>query len=282
MSRRISQLATALLLASSAAAQEVPHFEIDVIFPRNETYLPADNFPIAIAIQNLTAVRTLGDFVVAWDVMPFGEGRTPGGIRYDMGDFEMLEDGGDGTSIFVANSNVTGWIEKKNRRGEKYGLIWNVLWPGLKERCGTEGTNVFGNIIFDVQTEWERRETRVEVPMGLTPDIKEVPECPVFGTVVEIRPRVGNSSCVTVVDEDTGRDGEPCAVGVDKELASEIESRAASMAASMATSTASPTPSDSGEQDDDGDDEDVAPGVAAPARIAVAVACVVGYMAFVL
>lgn len=121
MLRRISQLAAALL-ASGVAAQEVPHFEIDVIFPRNETYLPADTFPIAIAIQNLTAVRTLGEFEVAWDIMPFVNGLTPGDVTYDMADFEMLEDGGDGTSIFVANSNVTGWIEKKKQRGEKYGL----------------------------------------------------------------------------------------------------------------------------------------------------------------
>lgn len=271
-----------LLLASGAAAQEVPHFELDVIFPRNETYLPAETFPIAVAIQNLTALRTLGDFEVAWDIMPYANGLVPGGITYDMGVFEMLEDGGDGTSIFVGNSNVTGWIDEKRQRGEQYGLNWHVVWRRLKERCGIENTNVFGHIIFDVQTEWERRETREKVELGLTPDVKEAPECPVFGTVVEIRPPVGNSSCETVVDGDTGREGEPCAVRVDRELASSIES----WAASIATSTPSPTSLDSDEGEGEGegedDEEDAAPGAIAPARISVAIACVVGYLAFAL
>lgn len=277
---RIPQLSAALLLASDAAtAQDIPHFELDVIFPRNETYLPAETFPIAFAIQNLTALRTLGDFDIGWDIMPYAYGRTAGGITYDMGDFEMLEDGGDGTSIFVANSNVTGWIGEKNRRGEQYALHWHVAWYGLKDRCGTEGTSVFGHIMFDVQADWERRETRVEVPLGLMPDIKEVPECPEFGTVVEIRPPVGNSTCETVVGENTGREGHPCAVRVDKDLANSIESRAAG----IATGTLSPTLSTPREEDENGDDnEDTAPDVTAPARISVAVACVVSYLAYTL
>src|SRR5690606_5751038 len=131
MSARLLRAATLLAAAvclhpSTAAAQEPPHFEVDVIFPLNQTYTASDIFPIALAIQNLTAVRTLGNFSLWWDFMPYSKGRIPGGIYYDQGYFDLgdlKED--DETYIAVANSNVTDWIHLKDR-GEKYALQWSM------------------------------------------------------------------------------------------------------------------------------------------------------------
>jgi hypothetical protein len=57
---------TSAVWALAVAAQTVPvpttvqHLEVDIVFPRNETYKAADAFPIVFAVQNLTVLTSLG------------------------------------------------------------------------------------------------------------------------------------------------------------------------------------------------------------------------------
>lgn len=266
--------AAAVLLATRGAAQGTdPYFELDVVFPRNKTYLPSEVFPISLAIQNLTALRIVGEYSILWYIMPYSNGVTPGGVAYDEGELELLEDGGDGTSIFVANSNVTAWIGKK-RRGDRYALYWKVKWPEAEEKCEIDSTKVLGHIMFAVEATWDERWQTQDVD-GVKPDVKEEPECPARGSVVGIRPRAGNPDCPIVMDGNTGRQGEPCNAKIDRDLASRIEEKAESMLASAAASTTTP----SWRADDD---EDAAPGVVPPVRATVMAAGLVGYLALAL
>jgi hypothetical protein len=254
---RFGAAGAVLLVAASSpgavAQQTVPHFELDMIFPRNETYTPSDIFPIAFALQNLTAVRSLGAVNISWDIMPFAQGWIPGGLVYDQGQFAVLPpevtDANNDTFIFVANSNVTAWIHKKNR-GDRFAVNWHVNWPEYQLRCGNVGTDVFGHILFGVEGAWEREDGGStgwdDAGQGVAPDVMALPECPVLGAVVEIRPNATNSSCPVVIDENTGREADPCRVVVDEAVASSIASQAASLAtpppATTTTRSASATP----------------------------------------
>lgn len=278
MPPRFLQLGAAVLLAAlstgshGAAAQEPPLLEVDVIFPRNETYKPSDTFPIALAIQNMTAVRSLGNFSFAWDVMPYSEGRIPSGLYYDDGQFALPGPGDDNdTFIFVANSNVSAWIDRKHDLGDRFALQWHLVWLDLEERCGHR--HVFGHILFGVEAPWESKPgvgDGPDVANGVAPDVMDVPECPMLGSVVEIRPNATEPSCPSVVDEDTGREGTPCAVKVDKAVKSSIASQAASLATPPPTPTPTPTPT-----------KNAARGVSPPVQTALAAACVLGCLTYV-
>lgn len=62
------------MTAQQQMPTEVQHFEIDNVFPRKETYKPSEVFPIVFAIQNMTAMSSIGQFTLFWGIMPFREG----------------------------------------------------------------------------------------------------------------------------------------------------------------------------------------------------------------
>lgn len=218
-------------------------FEIDIIFPLNETYKATSNFPIAIAVQNFSSLRTLGRFTLSWDIMPYSRGDVPGGITYDDGEFNVtspsqaIDLGGD-TFVFVANSNVSGWIGEK-RRDERYMLNWHVQWWDFRDRCGSENTGVFGNLMFSVEAPSEEgRDWQIpEHGHGVAPDVMKLSECPVLGSVVDILPNATMPGCSFVQGEFSARTGTPCAVKVDGPVKSGIASRAAELAKPKSTST---------------------------------------------
>src|SRR5690606_15843051 len=94
------------------------------------------------------------------------------------------------------------------------------------------GWNVFGSIMFSVESPWEA-ERRVRWPSendsgeeGVRPDVMDVPECPEFGAVAEIRPNPANASCPIILGKDTGREPDPCRVVIDSDVAKDIMTRA--------------------------------------------------------
>lgn len=294
MSARLLRLAAAALLAvcpsPAAAAESDPHFELDIVFPRNETYFPADDFPIAIAIQNHTALRTLGDdYRIFWSIFAYTHGTSARG-PYDRGDLLPLADiippgehvvEEDGNHIFVGYTNASDWIQEK-RPGDLYALHYYVDWDGYQERCGNgEDSGVTGHLMFSVEAQWETLDREWWLLEESDPEVRkplvvDAPECPEFGSVVEITADPGNSSCPRVVSEDTGREPDPCAVVVDYYSAWNIDFWArvsARMDADLAAETAEPEETEEVE-----DEEDAAGGVALP-RGVIATACALGWLA---
>jgi len=258
-----------------AQAQETPFFEIDVIFPRNETYTPSDDFPIAIAIQNITAVDLLGDdWFAAWEIMPYSDGRIPSGNLYDNGEWEQPSAGDvkNGTYIFVANSNVTAWIGRKFRN-ERYMLNWIIVAPKYRKRCGILYNVVLGKLMFSVEGPWEKEGLDwPDAGLGTPPDVMQVPECPILGSVVELRGNVSDPTCPSTVDKDTGRPGNPCNVVVDEVTKSSIVSEAASLATPPPTETATPSAAP--------DDDSAAHGTLVPGFAVLAAAGMFGMALF--
>lgn len=141
--------------------QILPRFEIDVVFPRNETYnaSASEAFPIAFVVQNFTEIGILGNFTILWDIMPFSYGRVPGGIDYDAGTFTLPADPGEGPVVLVDSTNVTKWIRRKDR-DERFMLWWHVHWNSLRN-CSNYGPHtVFNGIMFDVETPDEAESRR--------------------------------------------------------------------------------------------------------------------------
>lgn len=54
--------------------------ELDVVFPRNDTYAPTPIFPVVFAVQNLLAAALSTSLYIEWAVIRTGEGRVSEGI----------------------------------------------------------------------------------------------------------------------------------------------------------------------------------------------------------
>ncbi|KAK4034731.1 hypothetical protein C8A01DRAFT_18499 [Parachaetomium inaequale] len=63
-------LAVSCALSAAAAADvTLPAMvEVDIIFPRNETYAPTPVFPLVFAIQNLAAASSIGPLDISWAI----------------------------------------------------------------------------------------------------------------------------------------------------------------------------------------------------------------------
>ena len=264
------RLGAALLIAASAIAQETnSHFEVDIIFPRNETYTTSEAFPFALAIQNITAVLSLGAWVINWAIMPLEDGSINRGASRDSGVMIRNDtvDMGD-YALLVDYTDVTQWIDRK-KTGDVYALKWNLDWPDLSHECGWVRSPVGGEIQFSVEAPREQERSG----LGIEPDVASAGECPVLSTVVEIRPSPANETCPDILsDEKTVIEGTPCDVVVDDELAESITSEVERLIG--------PTEVPNEGSTDDEDDEDGAGSLKPPAGAALAAACALGYFAF--
>lgn len=238
-------LALASLIAS-ATAQGRPQFEVDIIFPRNETYKPSELMPIALAIQNVTAIETLGkNYTVSWYIVPFAEGTIPGMTDVARGQFALPK--GPVTEpfhVFMDGTNTSEWRQLAIARRGTYMFQWYVNWDGLKKRCGygDETLAANGDIMFDIKYKEEyhsfKGDNISDYDAQPELDVLQAPECPALGGVVEMTQSTAPSACPTVVTDRSGQRGNPCAVKVDEAMASRISSYAASRI--MPTATATP------------------------------------------
>ena len=270
MSTSLLRLVAALLLAALSSAQDVPHFEIDLIFPRNESYFRSDVFPIAFVLQNVTAARSIGEFDIRYFIMPYGEGHRPSGIFVDRGLLSALPgDDADEHQVYIANSNVTDWITGGRQSSDGYMLQVYISWSTDDEQCEYYQS---GNNTIMFSLEGPNPDRRVS--MGVEPEVVGVPECPVFSLMVELRPNATHPSCPGLVDRDTGREATPCAVKVDDALASRIDAEVASLA------VPTETPTDDKPLWEPEDEDDAAPGVYPPINVVLGTALALMCLAF--
>jgi hypothetical protein len=273
------------LAATSAVAEDVAHFEVDFIFPRNGPYKTSDVFPIALAVQNLSAARTFAtDGVIRWGIQPLRDGHTATGVWVDEGVFELTDipetnEENKGISIFVSNSNVTSWIDRKfNDPQEQYMLQWHLTVYKMTERCDPI-PYIHGALKFSIEAPWEAEKDSdewdwPEAGKGVVPDVTDVSECPVRGYTAEIRPNSTVPGCPVVVDFDLDWKPNPCAVNLDENTKKGI----ASQASSFATASATPSPTEQADQPKESDN--AAHGLGAPLGLALIAAWAVGGLEF--
>jgi hypothetical protein len=236
-------------LATLAATAEVVttprQFEIDIVFPHNETYKPADTMPIVLAIQNASVAWSLGKFIVFWTIWHLQMGQE-WASEVDFGNFQVF--GNEtlaGTTLFLVGfTNVTSWIkygvpippatEYAPAVDDRYLLTWSIVWNGLFERNCTKFESLVkayeiadGALKFNIQTVWGQEGTGWQ---GEIHDVQEaMPECPEFGGLIQIGPppNATKPACPKFEILES-RQGSPCAVKVDQAAASSISSRVSS------------------------------------------------------
>ena len=65
--------------------------EVDIVFPRNETYRLTEIIPIVLAVQNLPTGKVNNTTMTwGWEIVPYAYGVVPWDYPYDMGTFEVL------------------------------------------------------------------------------------------------------------------------------------------------------------------------------------------------
>ncbi|KAG7290312.1 hypothetical protein NEMBOFW57_000311 [Staphylotrichum longicolle] len=261
--------ASATLASAAASAAQVVvtmprHFEVDIVFPHNETYKPTDTMPIVFAVQNITVPISIGDFQLDWYIWNF-----PGG-QFDRnrsdhvswGSFQVpaytIANGTalDTTLFLVGFTNVTNWFrylrpipaatEYTPAVDDRFVLQWMMHWSDLPETCPETLVWLKGAMMLNIQTAGGKGGSGWQ---GEIHDVQEpLPECPEFGGEIHIRPSSNASApeCPALGFLESAQ-GNPCAVKVDQAVASSISSRvSSSVASSMSKYHPTPAPTTQG------------------------------------
>jgi hypothetical protein len=246
-------------LAALAVAVEVittpRQFEVDIVFPHNDTYKPADIMPIVFAVQNPSIAASIGGFSVFWTISQV-QGWESVGSSMDFGNFQVPSNqtSTDTTLFLVDFTNVTDWIRYGARTPpateytpgvhDRYLLEWSIAWTSLFGTCTKRESSVAahlpseGALAFNIQTVWGEGGWQGEIH-----DVHEpIPECPEFGGLVQIGPppNATKPACPGFEILESS-EGSPCSVTVDQPAASSILSRMSS-SVSSSMSKYHPTP----------------------------------------
>ena len=131
--------------------------EVDIVFPRNETYRRTEIIPIVLAVQNMPTRKVNNTTMTwGWESVPYSYGTTPWDYPYDVGVFEVLPNDSPATdpTFLIAVTNVTQWeynARKAKAWGEKNMLSWGVLWYRDYRFCSAGEQGKRGAVMFDVE-----------------------------------------------------------------------------------------------------------------------------------
>jgi len=217
------------------APRQSPVFEVDFVYPRNETYSFTDTFPIVLVFQNPLAAAPLGRFYFYWSIMPYGDGDRGSGVSVQgHGDWQGWFTAANFTSepyYLIDVTNSTGWHKGLKNTGPVHRLQWGLQWDRPLELCGHDA-DLHGKLFFTMD-----RET------GTAPDISKAPSCPAEGLAVEILHNITDAdSCRGALD--MAAPGNPCAINLDAARISSISSVVSSLATpppTAATTSTTPT-----------------------------------------
>jgi hypothetical protein len=278
-------------LATLAAAAEVVttprQFEVDIVFPHNETYKPADTMPIVLAIQNPSVAVSVGSFDVFWQINELKGGSTLSST-VDFGNFPVFSNqttSADTTLFLVAFTNITDWFRPIPPAtqyipavDDRFLLHWSIVWTSLFQTCTKFESLVAahvpadGALTFNIQAVSGEEEGGTGW-QGEIHDVQEaIPECPEFGALVQIGPppNATKPACPGFEILES-REGSPCSVKVDQAAASSISSRVSS-SVSSSMSKYHPTPTTTATVESTTSEAGVGP--ARAVQTALAAACV--------
>lgn len=214
-------LAACLPLLVAADLPALPaNIEIDLIFPRNETYSAADNFPIVLAMQNAALAYSFG-FTLSWRLYNLSEPSSSesSSSPYSYVDSDSITMGSPLTfaappdTFFIANSTYKfGHASYKATTAGIYQLSWTFA---LTENCTEDGEWVNHTIgashghgvqIFTIADE------------GKAVDLLDGGSCPELGVAVGIQSNI--SGCAHV--DNSGIQASPCNIEINESLASSL------------------------------------------------------------
>lgn len=184
-------------------------FEIDLVFPRNDTtYAPTNAFPFVFAVQNAGTAWPIG-LEIAVDISPFSDaGIEDGGDAFHLGGSDGGFTSGNAStnpSLLIGTTNII-----TNTTERQFSIMWHYI---LDNTCGDHYgrgyVSEYMHISFSTSLS------------GATPDVAAaVKSCPSQFSLVEVD-RNSNTSiydangkrCTSDVFSKNGtRGGDPCAL----------------------------------------------------------------------
>lgn len=193
---RLSTLTPSLIAASTTVAQSTQGatthiFEVDNVFPLNDTYLASDIFPIAFGVQNVSAFRALnGNVSIAWNIFPASWPQDSSYPTFDRGEIYLnLSSSNDDSRVYVGNSNTSLWTsEWEEKWGNAFNLYWFLLWRRPLAMCDKffNGYEIGRrqNISFTIDGFGTQRKAQEN---GKKPDLTTLDyECPALGFSYEV------------------------------------------------------------------------------------------------
>ncbi|KAK6540920.1 hypothetical protein TWF694_008304 [Orbilia ellipsospora] len=221
-----------LLCVAAVALPALPaNIEVDVIFPRNDTYSPADNFPIVLAVQNAALAYDFG-FQVLWEVRNLSKS----GPSTNLVDFESILHSNalepkvpaPSSTFFILNSTT----EFEDFLGEAYGIYQLNWFFALDENCTRDGIFIDheignalagGGLIFTIADD------------GKAVDFTDGGPCPPTGGAVGIQSNI--SGCAHI--DNTGVVAKPCNIVLNEQLASSFSANLPPITTASSVSTTS-------------------------------------------
>lgn len=220
-----------LYFTASTLAQDVSlpsNVAVDLVFPRNDTYNPADTFPVVFALQGASAAWTFG-FFFEWRIRRAQgcEGECgivdTGRLSVDQGEFGAVSFGSEDYYLYEDDStSLSGnWglgVAAGDFEGA-YSLEWDF---GFLRNCSDEGGALQSE---GGRTDFSGSSTFSVVP-GASPDIRtQLEDCPISGGAIGIQANLNGcpSLGATAVESD------PCVIEVPDDIISNV---VAQMAAS--------------------------------------------------
>ncbi|CAK7199466.1 hypothetical protein SEUCBS139899_002146 [Sporothrix eucalyptigena] len=236
--------------------------EIDVVFPRNESYAQTEILPIAISVRGLGELYNTSEFDLIWDLN-----------LYDPDRINVIDDYLDGALflpenvlpagstnntdaiVFVGYSNITSWIGKLNYTSHivlSVGVGYN--FTGL---CDSRIYSAFvlDESLFQVKSSVELAARPDNATLTVENALADEPDCPQFAMLVSAYPTSTvltgyyqhsqsevhtYTTCSSYVGYDTDTtSATPCAATVGPSARSAIGSLASSWATSASESSAS-------------------------------------------
>ncbi|KAH8889606.1 hypothetical protein GQ53DRAFT_868447 [Thozetella sp. PMI_491] len=221
-------------LPSLSAAVTLPALpavlEVDIIFPRNETYARVDNFPVILALQNAPLAWDFG-FHVSWSLRNLS--KLTGSNFVDSE--SILQPNlpvrlpAPADTFFIVNS--TNDLDGPGT----YQLSWGIA---LSENCTRNGdfiTHTIGAGLSSGQVVFTIADG------GKAVDLTDGGPCPLAGGVVNIQSNL--TGCAHV--DNTGIQANPCNIAIDDSLAQSLSSQLPQITGSTstkATATKTTTP----------------------------------------
>jgi hypothetical protein len=211
MARFVAFLWAASCALTVTAAKNVTYpamVEVDVVFPRNDTYGPAPVFPFVFAVQNLAAASAITPIEVFWGLIKHGSDQTLGG--------NQTLDTTDSANLHYANL----WTRQLNgtESAGTYELFWNVYYYkclGEKSNPGTSSGSQGGSFVFTLEAGAQQ------------PDLATVLDaCPAQNATIQITDTwsmsASSSQDTCGVIANRHPDANPCAAKLDSAAVSSI------------------------------------------------------------
>lgn len=218
----LASLLSLFFTSSQAQSVSLPsNVAVDLVFPRNDTYNPADTFPVVFALQGASAAWTFG-FFFEWRIRRAQgcEGECgivdTGRLSVDQGEFGSVSFGSEDYYLYEDESTTLSgnWglgVAAGGFEGA-YSLEWDF---GFLRNCSDDGGAIQSE---GGLTDFSGSNTFSVVP-GASPDIRtQLEDCPVSGGALGVQANLDGCPSLSATEVEA----DPCVVEVPEDVISNV------------------------------------------------------------